>query len=94
MFSKYSNNRNSFAGNDKNYADGLLSNLGSTRFSITLKRQYLESLKTSNLQSDMFFLRAVDAATIARKMIVPMTKMMTMMNTTPSTPSTITKSSS
>ena len=34
----------------------------------------------------MFLLRANDAAMMARKMMVPMTKMMTMIKTTPSTP--------
>ena len=52
------------------------------------------SVFEENLQWEMFFLRAADAATMARKMIVPKTKMMTIMKTTPSTPSTMTKSSS
>ena len=57
-----------------------------------LKKPLLK--KKSFLHCEMFLLSAVDAATMARKMMVPMTKMMTMMKTTPSTPSTMTKSPS
>ena len=56
------------------------------------KCQHSCSKKFFNLRITTLFCSTLDPKTVAKKMILPTTKRMTMMKTTPSTPSTMTNS--